>query len=87
MDNIISINIKLFAIYRERIGQSHLKLSIPDNSSLDSAIESMLDTFPSLGPLVTNTVFAVNQEYSGENSVLKSGDELVLIPPVSGGTN
>ena len=87
MDDIIFINIKLFAIYRERIGQSYLELSLPDNSTLDSAIESILEAFPRLEPLITNTIFAVNQEYVDGSHLLKSGDELVLIPPVSGGSN
>jgi len=44
----------------------------------------LLASYPALGNL-TSLMVAVNQEYAGDEVRLKAGDEVVLIPPVSGG--
>src|SRR5690349_20628742 len=65
---------------RERAGASEVTLDLPDGASVRDALESLGDLARGM-PLV----MAVNREYAPEDQVLDPGDELALIPPVSGG--
>jgi MoaE-MoaD fusion protein len=65
---------------RERAGRRELTLELPDGASVRDALDELGDLAAGL-PLV----MAVNREYAPEDQVLDPGDELALIPPVSGG--
>ena len=65
---------------RERAGASEIKLELPDGASVRDALDELGDIAAGL-PLV----MAVNREYAPEGQALSAGDELALIPPVSGG--
>ena len=67
---------------RERAGARELTLELPDGARVRDALESLGDLAAGL-PLV----MAVNREYAEEDQVLDPGDELALIPPVSGGSS
>ncbi|HET6448819.1 MAG TPA: molybdenum cofactor biosynthesis protein MoaE [Conexibacter sp.] len=76
------VRIRLFAQLRERAGASELSLDLPEGACVrdalaDAAVASLAEGMP--------LVMAVNREYAGEDVPLASGDELALIPPVSGG--
>jgi molybdopterin synthase catalytic subunit len=65
---------------RERAGARELTLDLPEGASVRDALDQLGDLASGL-PLV----MAVNREYAREEQVLGAGDELALIPPVSGG--
>ncbi len=72
---------RLFAGLRERAGADEVELELPDGALVADAIEQMralTDGVP--------VVMAVNEEYADGDTPLQSGDELALIPPVSGGS-
>ena len=71
---------KLFAMLRERAGASELTLELPDGARVADAL-AQLEPIAAGLPLV----MAVNREYADEEAALDPGDELALIPPVSGG--
>ena len=71
---------RLFAILRERAGGSGLTRDLPDGARVRDALAELDELARGL-PLV----MAVNREYAPEDRVLESGDEVALIPPVSGG--
>ena len=71
---------RLFAMLRERAGAREVTLSLPDGARVSDALAELGSIAEGL-PLV----MAVNREYADENQVLDAGDELALIPPVSGG--
>ncbi len=71
---------RLFAMLRERAGAREVTLSLPDGAKVSDALAE-LGTIAEGLPLV----MAVNREYADEDQVLDAGDELALIPPVSGG--
>ncbi len=50
-----------------------------------SVLQQLQIEHPDIGPLVEHTLVAVNQEYAESDRILAEGDELALIPPVSGG--
>ena len=65
---------------RERAGAPTVRLDLPDGARVRDALEELSPLAGGL-PLV----MAVNREYAEEDHVLGQGDELALIPPVSGG--
>jgi MoaE-MoaD fusion protein len=76
----VRITVRLFAVLRERAGASEVTLELPDGARVRDALAELSELAAGL-PLV----MAVNREYAAEDHVLDSGDELALIPPVSGG--
>lgn len=77
--------VRLFAILREKAGTGELALELPDGSTVAHAIEEIAQRFPALREGVSNIMVAVNTEYVHESQPLHDGDEVALIPPVSGG--
>ena len=77
------ITVKLFATYREIMGTSVLELDIPDGSNTGSLL-AMLKEKNKNAP-TEYAIVALNSEYVGKNAVIKDGDEVAIIPPVSGG--
>jgi MoaE-MoaD fusion protein len=81
----VDISVRLFASLREYAGAGTLKLDLPDGATVDDAIAD-LRTGPLRGlPEAAQFVAAVGREYSKRDRVLADGDELALVPPVSGG--
>jgi len=50
-----------------------------------AAAAALAEQLPSLSALVQRTAYAINRSYVTPNTTLNDGDELALIPPVSGG--
>ncbi len=49
-------------------------------------LERLKEQYPGLAAVAPSLAIAVNREYSGADRVLQDGDEVALIPPVSGGS-
>jgi molybdopterin converting factor subunit 1 len=81
---IMQLNILLFGITREIVGQQKLSISMPEESSVPQLLEKLQSEYPQLKELQSLMV-AVNNEYGQAQQVLKESDEIALIPPVSGG--
>ena len=81
----MTIRIKLFAILRERAGVSEVQIEIPHQSTVAAARDSLVRQFPQLAPFFPRVAFAVNLSYARIDTILKEGDELAILPPVSGG--
>ena len=62
-----------------------LQLDLPSGTTVRGASESIAEKLPSLRDVLGRVAFAVNREYVKPDAILKDGDELALIPPVSGG--
>jgi molybdopterin converting factor subunit 1 len=80
------IQVRLFAMLRERAGRESVELQLDEGATVQDALDAV-GRRHDLDELITRlpVVAAVNREYAGEESVLVDGDELALIPPVSGG--
>jgi molybdopterin synthase catalytic subunit len=76
----VEVTIRLFAMLRERAGASEVTVELPEGARVRDAIDA-LDGLADGVPLV----MAVNREYAPEDAPLDAGDELALIPPISGG--
>ncbi len=82
---VLNITLRLFASYRERVGRSALDLRMPEGATAGSVARWVVDQYPGIVGGPSALVIAVNQEYQDHNYELSDGDEVALIPPVSGG--
>jgi MoaE-MoaD fusion protein len=77
----MQVRVRLFAGLRERAGTSELELELPDGAVVADALERMRELTAGVP-----VVMAVNQEYADPGATLHGGDEVALIPPISGGS-
>jgi MoaE-MoaD fusion protein len=76
----MQVTVRLFAGLRERAGADERELELPPAATA-SDVWTLLD----IGPEPAGLLYAVNQEYAARDRQLSEGDEIALIPPVSGG--
>lgn len=76
----VEVSVRLFAGLRERFGSDSLQLELADGASVADALVELSGQIDARGCLL-----AVNREYADDYLILAEGDELALIPPVSGG--
>ena len=76
----MKVAVRLFAALRERAGAREAALELDEGASID-------DVWPALGlgEEPAGLVYAVNRTYVERGTLLADGDEVALIPPVSGG--
>ncbi|HEV7586169.1 MAG TPA: cyclic pyranopterin monophosphate synthase MoaC [Solirubrobacteraceae bacterium] len=84
--NRMVIEVRLFAILRERAGCERLQLELDEGASVSEAMLALAE-HGELGELLDRLPvrLAVNREYADEHTTLHAGDEVALIPPLSGG--
>jgi molybdopterin synthase catalytic subunit len=81
------IRVRLFAIQRELVGQRELPLELPDGAVIEDAWAALVERHPVLAPGRPSVRFARNAAYAPPTTALVDGDELAIIPPVSGGAD
>jgi molybdopterin converting factor small subunit len=79
------IEVRLFAQARERVGSAHARLELPDGSRVSDALTALGRVHPSLDELFPHLAVAIGGVLARPVDVLADGDELALLPPVSGG--
>ena len=79
------VRVRLFASLREVVGQSEVELDLPDGSTAETAWERLSAAHTALAPRRARLTAAVNRRYALFDTPLQDGDELVFVPPVSGG--
>ena len=81
----MKIKVNFFALYRERAGRKQTTLDLSPGANVSQLVDEVRRLFPDLAPPAVNIVVAVNTEYAEPDMVLHDGDDIALIPPVSGG--
>ena len=76
----MEVVVRLFAGLRERAGTGERRLELPEGSCVADTWAPL-----GLGELPAGLLYAVNREYAAADTPLSAGDEVALIPPVSGG--
>jgi molybdopterin synthase sulfur carrier subunit len=82
---MMQITVKLFAVYQEVYGVPELQLQFPEGVTVAAVRDRLLAERPELEGWRNLTQFGINLEAASPDTVLQDGDEVVLIPPVSGG--
>jgi MoaE-MoaD fusion protein len=81
----IEVRVRLFAIQRELAGTRDLTLRLPGAARIEDAWDELVARHPVLAPGRPSVRFARNGSYADPGEELADGDELAVIPPVSGG--
>ena len=82
----MTVQVRLFAILRERAGRESIELELHDGATVSDLLRMLRQRGP-LSDLIGQmpVVMAVNRDYATPATPLHADDELALIPPVSGG--
>jgi molybdopterin converting factor subunit 1 len=81
----VQVRVRLFGSLRERAGRAELSLELPAGATAEAAWRALVASAPELAPRRASLAVAVNRVYAGFETRLNPGDEVVFIPPVSGG--
>ena len=84
----VAVSLLLFAKARELVGSSSVSLTLPSSTTTYSDLVTfILEAFPVLKRLGGTFVLSLNENYIDQDSELslRTGDELAVIPPISGG--
>lgn len=82
---VLRVRARLFAVQREIAGRRELALELPAGATIEAAWAALVEAVPALASGREFVRFARNGEYAEPATVLADGDELAIIPPVSGG--
>lgn len=85
MPDPITVTVKLFAIYQEAYGVAEVQWRFPAGVTVGAVRDRALTDHPQLEPWRDRTRLGLNLQFVLEDTPLHDGDEVVLIPPVSGG--
>jgi molybdopterin synthase catalytic subunit len=75
------ISVRLFAGVRERAGKEVVEVEVPDSATTDDVLKALADVVGE-----ARCVVAVNKEYVGPGMPIRAGDEVAIVPPISGGS-
>jgi len=81
----VTVKVKLFAAYQEAYGESELILTLPRGTPVAMVGDRLQGEHPELSQWEHLTRYGINLQFVNPDTVLEDGDEVVLIPPVSGG--
>jgi sulfur-carrier protein len=81
----VKVTVKLFAAYQDAYGVPELILELPASSTVEAVCDRLIQDHPELQQWRDVTRFGVNLQFVASDTMLQAGDEVVLIPPVSGG--
>src|SRR4051794_17506483 len=81
----MKIQVLFFGLLKDVCGRSGEGLELPDGSPVKAVFEHYARQFPRLEGMAKSTVLARNQEFASPDELLADGDEVALLPPVSGG--
>lgn len=85
MSTTLRITVLLFGQAREWVGLSTLELELEAPATVESAFGIIKAKHPKLAEMERSLLFAVNEEYAAPSCSLAEGDQLAVLPPVSGG--
>jgi MoaE-MoaD fusion protein len=79
------VSVLFFGVLKDLSGRSSDSLELPDGASVRDVVARYEAQIPKLKESLPSLALAVNQQYAGPDTKLKAGDEVALLPPVSGG--
>ena len=87
MTDPIRIRVRLFAVQRELAGRREVALELTPPATIEDAWSALIALYPVLAPGRPAIRFARNAAYAPAGAPLSDGDEVAMIPPVSGGAD
>lgn len=81
----ITVTVKLFAAYQEACGTPEMQQAFAPGTPVVAVRDRLIAKYPQLAPWRDLTRFGINLQFVEPDTPMQEGDEVVLIPPVSGG--
>ena len=81
----MQITVLLFAAAREAAKHDSIQIEIPDNACALDVMAELGKQIPAIEPLIPSCRLAIDSCYVGNDAIVATGQEIALIPPVSGG--
>jgi molybdopterin converting factor subunit 1 len=81
----VKVIVKCFAVARDATGFAERTVDIAAGTTAGRLLEQIVTESPALAPHAARLALAINLEYADRSRELRDGDEMALIPPVSGG--
>jgi molybdopterin synthase catalytic subunit/molybdopterin converting factor small subunit len=80
------VQVLFFGILKDLVGRGSDELTLPEHAKAGDVVEHYERSIPAMGGMLASIAISVNQEYSDPGATLHAGDEIALLPPVSGGS-
>ena len=81
----MKVRVKFFAVLRERVGSTEVSVEVADGSTVQQLWNFLCSDYPLLPRSNISLLYAVNKNYVSKDQILQDQDEVVFVPPVSGG--
>jgi len=81
----MEITVRYFAGHRDITGRAQERIELEDAATVGALWELLIARYPRLRGYSGRLLYAINQEFGTLDSELHAGDEVALVPPVSGG--
>lgn len=81
----MEIKVKLFAVLKETAGWDESVLHLPHEISCSEVLTCLKNKFPSIALILESCFVAINGNYVDQDTIVFMGDEVAILPPVSGG--
>jgi molybdopterin converting factor subunit 1 len=86
MAETITVRVRAFAVLREALGVTELTVSLSAGADVAALVARLAEDHPAANLPQRRFTAAVNRSYAPQETILADGDEVALIPPVSGGS-
>jgi len=81
----LDVRVLFFASTREIVGKNSIEIKLNEGATIRDLRNELAKQFPELGSVEKKIAVAINEQYVVDDVSLVNGDEVALIPPVSGG--
>ena len=81
----MKVKVRFFATLRERVGANEITKEVEEGCTVGKLWATLQQDHPKLAPVNIKLRYAVNKDYVGADYILRDMDEVVFVPPVSGG--
>ena len=81
----IPVKVLFFGAAADRAGARQIEVPLSDQAKLAEIWPVLTNMYPDLAPMRDTLAFAVNGEYARMEDAISPGDEVAVLPPVSGG--
>ncbi|MCY0869031.1 MAG: molybdopterin converting factor subunit 1 [Firmicutes bacterium] len=85
MATLHTINCQLFAAVAEAAGTRRVVLELPDGATVGELLQALAERYPAAQAVLSRSFAAVNEAYAPASQIIAAGDQVAIIPPVSGG--
>src|SRR3954451_25218690 len=81
------VQVLFFGQLKDLTGCSGETLPLAERATLSDVLQHYADKFPDIRKLSSSLALSINREYAAQDAPLRDGDEVALLPPVSGGAS